>query len=244
MPDNNTFITNKTDKKLILETTSTIIDLICKVIKIIGIYDVHIEDSVIYVLDNSTKKLFTIFRIDCRPLIGEGIQVSFHIDDAKKKMLGKIKGKYKPALYEIDQDFYLFNNGTYTCPIPKIKVQNIKELIPNTSNGIELNTDKYKEFKSITGKVEYVDLNIFNGKVNSIIPKNGDIAMSFEPLITSEFFEVIPEMTLRSYHFFRIDSDEVALMTFRDKNFIWLCTRINFTGEIVIEQYEPLQIIQ
>ncbi|SLM30959.1 hypothetical protein MTBBW1_2550013 [Desulfamplus magnetovallimortis] len=244
MPDNNTFLTNKKDKTIVLETTSTNIDVLSKVIKRIGIYEVHIKDSILYALDNSTKKFFTIFRIDCKDLIGEGVNLSFHIEKSKRKMLGKIKGNDKSVFYEIGQDFYLFINGGYTCSIPKIEPRNLKELIPPINDEIRLDTYKYKKYKNDTGKFEYVDIYIYNDKINCINPSNDDIYMSFDSLLTCELLEFDPDMLLRSYHFFRIDAEETTLMIFDHKEIFWLCTRINFTEDIVIEQYEPLEIVE
>ena len=244
MPDNMTFIADKSYKDPLVEIPAANFDVLCKVIKRIGIFDVQITGSILNLLHKNSNEFFAIFKIDVTSILGEGVNINFHIENSKRKMLGNIKGNDQAILYDKDQSFYLFSNGIYTCPIPKIKSAEFHEIIPVIANDMRLETNLYREFKKRTGKVKYVDIYILNKRINSIIPSNSDVAMSFDPLSTIESFSKKPDRVLRSFNFFRLDADETTLMIFEGLNFMWLCTRINFTDEIVIDQYEPLQVIQ
>jgi hypothetical protein len=87
-------------------------------------------------------------------------------------------------------------------------------------------------------------MSLFNNRINAIMPSNSKIMMSFDPLATAENMNKAPDLVLRSYHFFNIIADEITLIIgFYNGNF-WLYSVVKIAEDIVIEQFEPLQLVE
>ncbi len=245
MPDNFTFVYNQENNNPpVAEIKPADVDMIAKVIKKTLGSHIIFEGSIYYGIYQPDKKSFLITRCDFTPLIPPNINISVYIDQNVRRAMGSFKGNLNLSIYDLNETHYFFTNGIFNCNIPKIQPQNIKELIPDLSGGIKLTTDKCNNMKNATGKVDYVDIVILNNNINSIIPSNSKIMMSFDPLATAEKMNKIPDLVLRSYHFFNIIADEITfIIGFHNGNF-WLYSVVKIAEDIVIEQFEPLQLVE
>ena len=245
MPDNCTFIYNKDNNNPpVAEITPANADIIIKVIKMTSVSNIIFDNSICYGIYQPENKPFLISRSDFSHLLGSGVTASFHIDQNSRRAMGSFKGNLNLKLYDLNETHYRFTNEYYSCNISKIKPQNINELIPDLSGGIKLTTDKCNNMKKAIGKVEYVDVLIFNNRINAIIPSNSNMAMSFDPLATAEIMNKTPELVLRSYHFFTIPADEITLVIGCHNDNFWLCSIVTIAEDIVIEQFEPLKLVE
>ncbi len=246
MTDNNTFQKENIDDKPKIELSPIVTDLCFKILRKIGIPNIIIDESVYYAIDPQKKPedALAFFRCDISNQIGEGVQLYCHLEQESFKLMNHSKGNYNLSVYDFDDSRYKINNGDFHCFIRKIPFENIKQLLPDLTNAVRLNTTKCKHFKNAIGKVEYVDIFIVNNQITAIQPSKPNIIMSFDPLLTTEVFNGKPDLVFRSQHFFRLTADEVELLITVDKGNFWLCTRIKFTQDILIEQFEPLKVVE
>ena len=245
MPDNLTFIYNQDNNNPpVAEIKPADVDIIIKVIKMTSGSNIIFEDSIYYGIYQPDKKSFLITRCDFRPSIAPNLNIGVYIDQTSRRAMGSFTGNFNLSIYDPNETHYFFTNGIFNCNIPKIQPQNIKELIPDLSGGIKLRTDKCNNMKKAIGKIEYVDVLIFNNRINAIMPSNSNMLMSFDPLATAEIMNKAPDLVLSSYHFFTLLADEVTLIIgFYNGNF-WLYSSIEIAEDIIIEQFEPLQLVE
>lgn len=246
MTDNNLFQRENIGDKPKIELSPKVTDLGFKIVRTIGLPDIIIDESVYYAIDlpKEPEGASAVFRCDLTSQIGEGVQLYCHLEQESFKLMNHSKSTYNLSVYDFDASRYKIDNGNYHCFIRKIPFEDIKQLIPDLTTAVWLKTNKCKHFKNAIGKVKYVDIFIVNNQINAIQPSKPNIIMSFDPLLTTEVFNGKPDLILRSQHFFRLIADEVELLITFDKGHFWLCTRINFTQDILIEQFEALKLVE
>lgn len=231
-------------KQLVAEINPAGIDAIAKVIKQSKISTIDVQDSTLYGIKTTKDKRFIIIRSNLTCILGQGINLSCNLSKGNLKLLDKIKGNHNVLIFDNPPSTYLFTNSSYTTLIRKVNPQKFDDLLPVSQKKIIRQTYKCKQIIDAKQKSKFVDIFIYDNQIAMVYLPATMTFISFSPRATEKYIERKPQYKLRSYFLFHLSKDEAVLEIIFDKKVFWLRTEIQFTQDITIEQFEPLQQIK
>jgi len=234
-------------ERVVAKITPVGTDTVAKVIKQSKISIIYIQDSILFGMKTTKDHTrYTIIRSNLTPILGQGVNLSFKLNQGNLKQLDKIKGNQDMLILDRCVNTYLVTNGNYTSVIGKAKPQKLDDFLPSLTGGksIKQQTNKCRQIARAKGKSKFGDIFIYGNQIVMVHLPAINAFMSVGSISTTEFIERKPDVRLRSHFLFHVIADEALLEISLYKGVFWLRTEIKLTEDIVIEQFEPLQRIK
>jgi len=230
-------------QRLVAEITPVGIDVIAKVITRSRISTIHIKNYTLYGIKTQKDNRFTIIRSNLSSILVQPVNLRFSLNRGNLKMISNIKGNHNTLIFD-NPTTYFFTNGDSTSLITKAKPQKFDDLLPMPQNTLKQQTNKCRQIAGLKGKGEFGDIFIYGNQIVMVHLPTINAFMSLASISTAGYVQREPDLRLRSYFLFHVLADEAVLEIIFHKNGFWLRTETQFTQDITIEQFEPLQRIK